>query len=63
MRLAQAGKDVCGRWALGERTGLVGVPLCKMRRMAEGRQEERRGKPVLVLPDKAPSETPGLAFA
>lgn len=63
LRLAQAGKDVCGRWALGERTGLVGVPLCKMRRMAEGRQDERRGSLVLVPPDEAPSEVRGLAFA
>lgn len=63
LRLAQAGRELCGRWALGERTGLVGVPPCKMRRMAEGRQEERCGKPVLVPPDEAPSETAGLAFA
>ncbi|MCG6122938.1 MAG: hypothetical protein MEP57_09605 [Microvirga sp.] len=63
LRLAQAGQELCGRWALGERTELVGVPLCKMRRLAEGRQEERRGRPVLVPPNEAPSETAGLAFA
>lgn len=27
LRLASAGPDICGRWAAGERTGLVGVPL------------------------------------
>ena len=63
LRLAQAGKELCGRWALGARTGLVGVPQCRMRRMAEGRQKERRGRLVLVPPDEAPSETAGLAFA
>ena len=28
-RLASAGPELCGRWALGEKTGLVGVPPVK----------------------------------
>ncbi|TPK78227.1 hypothetical protein [Mesorhizobium sp. B2-4-17] len=28
-RLANAGPELCGRWALGQRTGLVGVPPVK----------------------------------
>lgn len=63
LRLAQAGKEVCGRWALGKRTGPVGVPLCRRARLSDGRGKERRGSLVHVPPGEAPSETAGLAFA
>lgn len=63
LRLAQAGKDVCGRWALGERTGLVGVPLCRREGLTEGRREESRGSLLHVPSGEAPSAPAGLAFA
>lgn len=33
-RLAAAGPAVCGRWAAGEKTGIVGVPACRITPLA-----------------------------
>lgn len=61
--LAKAGPEKCGRWALGERTGLVGVPLCRQESLAARARRKLGGRPAFVPAGEAPSEEHGLAFA
>ncbi|MBZ9798739.1 hypothetical protein [Mesorhizobium sp. ES1-4] len=61
-RLANAGPERCGRWALGEKTGLVGVPPVKrgwVRSLVSGTKPAGKPEPGLVPEGEAPS---GMLF-
>ncbi|MHA6685353.1 hypothetical protein ACX3P0_07115 [Mesorhizobium sp. A556] len=62
-RLAMAGPVICGRWAAGEKTGLVGVPLPRKDWATMPQLEAEAGDQVLVPVDETPSATRGQAFA
>jgi hypothetical protein len=52
LRLRNAGPAICGRWALGEKTGLVGVPPCgEMETLPERtrRRIQERRQPVMGI--------------
>lgn len=55
-RLAAAGPVVCGRWARGERTGLVGVPL-------PTRQARDEGEAPAETAGSEPAPTPAALAA
>ena len=57
-RLASAGPELCGRWALGEKTGLVGVPPVKrgwVPSVVNGTKQAGEQAPGLVPEGEAPS--------
>ena len=40
LRLASAGPEACGRWAAGQKSGIVGVPACRINGNARGADVE-----------------------